>query len=1238
MTSKNKQDSVPATASGGALSDNLINAWKNGFNVPAKITELLSQINVEESTQFAGVDALSPIKFTLNIDDSIEPAVIDLSFLNELGADKVKEYTGVEIAREITNQINREYGDQRFFDFSSLKATETSTTADLFKLIANQEDQTPSEDDEIVVTLTEKRSGDDPAKGIFGDFKQIEQEDAVIAIQAQVDEQAFSKGLIAANLQVASERLANLDTWASGRSQKSDFAISASQTSLLGEENTRLQELDLEIVSLAADAAEPTRAERQKITMSELTVSSTNPSAAGTFTIEDSTGVQATVQASDLQAKFGQRTRIEFDGVSSDVAIHASANTVVSGGATVFQSATGALTLTVGSTNYSIDLTGVTAQNSAITTAVVSALQTASVGTSVGTFSVQDSSDTNTSQRQFKISSAGTSFQIQFTRQDETTTVSMTDNLNIFTSGATNLTTIRDYDNNQNAKSTARAAIDALVAGGEYEEVGAAKAQQIDFSGILVSAGAGTQVRLTMPTTSENAGGNVSVFASATMTAIDLARQFTDALIENDLAEEVPAFKKTFKDSNDNELRQVVDLGDGKIQIQFQTTESTVGDISLTDSVGNMGTTSTPAVSTDTIFTSREYKAETFGTPTYPDATTAKRQILDNDDGTFTIQFLTEDEDIGPITSTIADDVDLTVNSAEVQAYQVTKPEIQILTFTAPANPITADSGGKKVTLGGVEYTIAPGTDGAAIETATDVANFFQNVLSDRFDDADISVTASPVGSIAMNFVLDDGDVDLFTIVDTEASGITLTVNQVQDYFNTADLTERDFARQVAESIAPLQVAARVAVENKGDKADVLAAIKAAAATQNIGNAYFSNVETIVAAATSESEKSSATGLSVYLAVLNNGSGLQRAAVEAYSKRDATSTSVLQSIRDAKAVADNEANTLVTLASTQANNANNTLLNVQDFIVDQSGTSDINAASAISRENRFLNLKIGYNEVDGGFTFKSAQNDQVSILSAQEATENELFGLGLQPTSVNEETDLYGSGFYPNGDEIRALSEQRYGVKVEFDDTTKTFNISSGTTGDDSTVKISDATPLANLIFGFETQRADIVEAAAVGPTPVVEQSDVPLRGIQSEPAVLQGTSIGINLDNKFAVDPRNDTFVVTVDNVTGLIKMPNKPDYNIEEFRALLEKRINSLADNFGRTVNGVKLDVKTNPVNGTRFFEFTTGTTGDASFLKVSGPGIWGLSDIESAKGSTTEWIEPPQATDEDGFPLLC
>ena len=113
-----------------------------------------------------------------------------------------------------------------------------------------------------------------------------------------------------------------------------------------------------------------------------------------------------------------------------------------------------------------------------------------------------------------------------------------------------------------------------------------------------------------------------------------------------------------------------------------------------------MGITSTPSVATDTIYTNREYSASQFGTPTYPDATTAKRQILDNDDGTFTIQFLTEDENIGPISSTISDDVDITINSAEVQAYQVTKPEIQVLTFTAPANPIIRH-GGKEGYFGG---------------------------------------------------------------------------------------------------------------------------------------------------------------------------------------------------------------------------------------------------------------------------------------------------------------------------------------------------------------------------------------------------------------------------------------------------------------------------------------------------------------------------------------------------------
>ena len=90
-----------------------------------------------------------------------------------------------------------------------------------------------------------------------------------------------------------------------------------------------------------------------------------------------------------------------MNGVSSDVAIHVCQHYNGSR-STTFVSATGALTLTVGSTNYSIDLTGVMAQNSAITTAVVSALQTASVGTSVVLSQYRTLRDTVTKQREFK--------------------------------------------------------------------------------------------------------------------------------------------------------------------------------------------------------------------------------------------------------------------------------------------------------------------------------------------------------------------------------------------------------------------------------------------------------------------------------------------------------------------------------------------------------------------------------------------------------------------------------------------------------------------------------------------------------------------------------------------------------------------------------------------------------------------------------------------------------------------
>ena len=71
-----------------------------------------------------------------------------------------------------------------------------------------------------------------------------------------------------------------------------------------------------------------------------------------------------------------------------------------------------------------------------------------------------------------------------------------------------------------------------------------------------------------------------------------------------------------------------------------------------------------------------------------------------------------------------------------------------------------------------------------------------------------------------MNFVLDDGDVDLFTIVDTEASGITFDGKSGTGLLNTADLTREILYARLQNQLLR-RSGSQVAVENKGDKADV---------------------------------------------------------------------------------------------------------------------------------------------------------------------------------------------------------------------------------------------------------------------------------------------------------------------------------------------------------------------------------------------------------------------------------
>lgn len=142
--------------------------------------------------------------------------VVDLSYLNEPGASLTEAYTGVEIAREMTNAINKAYGDERYFDLSSLKATDTATSINLFEISVSTDGATPSDDDKLVVSLSETRTGADPAFGSFLRLSEIRTEDAVDAIQAQINENAYELGLIGSEALAATNQFASLAAVANG--------------------------------------------------------------------------------------------------------------------------------------------------------------------------------------------------------------------------------------------------------------------------------------------------------------------------------------------------------------------------------------------------------------------------------------------------------------------------------------------------------------------------------------------------------------------------------------------------------------------------------------------------------------------------------------------------------------------------------------------------------------------------------------------------------------------------------------------------------------------------------------------------------------------------------------------------------------------------------------------------------------------------------------------------------------
>jgi len=253
----------------------------------------------------------------------------------------------------------------------------------------------------------------------------------------------------------------------------------------------------------------------------------------------------------------------------------------------------------------------------------------------------------------------------------------------------------------------------------------------------------------------------------------------------------------------------------------------------------------------------------------------------------------------------------------------------------------------------------------------------------------------------------------------------------------------------------------------------------------------------------------------------------------------------------------------------------------------------------------------------------NAGANDITMASGYSSTISPNTILGLTSIPVTLDTDgLSGVKMLPNNkNPLRSITDQRYGMKVNFDAVTKSFSVSSGTTGDQSSIAISSVSTSGAALMGLTAG--------------TIDKSNVATRGISSTPAVAVGKPPTVNVANNFAVDATNNKFIVTVDGIKGTVIVPPSTTYSLENFMKELQKGINSLASADGdspSTVNGVKVTYDYASNN----FVFTSGTTGSDSFIKISGSSNWGLDQVEAGRGTTSTWIKPSQHKDLVGGAL--
>jgi flagellar hook-basal body protein len=271
----------------------------------------------------------------------------------------------------------------------------------------------------------------------------------------------------------------------------------------------------------------------------------------------------------------------------------------------------------------------------------------------------------------------------------------------------------------------------------------------------------------------------------------------------------------------------------------------------------------------------------------------------------------------------------------------------------------------------------------------------------------------------------------------------------------------------------------------------------------------------------------------------------------------------------------------------------------------------------------FSNTDTPADPIEISYTLRPADKDPQVLVRQLEIAINNAMG-SLPDTEAVEGTPATATE--PAIPGKPAISNARFGITVAFDPETAKFSISSGTTGDGSSISISEPDENATKYLGLVANDPNLTVAASATEAQ---------RGKPSEPAVLRGEVMTINTAKSIQVTSSNKDFFVSVDGYAAKIELPFPTTYtNIEAFTKALQDKINTMVDpETGRKVSGVTVAFDTK----SKQLSFSTGTTGSNASIQVTGSADWGLANTEMQFGVTTDWKKLTQFTENGALQFV-